>query len=150
MPKIQGTVMVDELVLLYRGMGQHDKALNVRCTVPRWLLDFGIAPCVASLCSASVVHSSSGDYQQKHEGIRAGGKAVLLRQRAAVQTRRGARITVHRPTQNLLQLRGSQVRVGAVLQPIQFAFHKLLPFFSRSCCRPRSRADLSFSRFRPM
>lgn len=35
MPKIQGTAMVDELVLLYRGMGQHDKALSVRpCTVP--------------------------------------------------------------------------------------------------------------------
>jgi hypothetical protein len=30
MPKVQGTVMVDELVLLYRGMGQHDKALDVR------------------------------------------------------------------------------------------------------------------------
>ena len=29
LPKIQGTAMVDELVLLYRGMGQHDRALDV-------------------------------------------------------------------------------------------------------------------------
>lgn len=34
MPKVQGTVMVDELVLLYRGMGQHDKALDVRDASP--------------------------------------------------------------------------------------------------------------------
>lgn len=32
LPKIQGTVMIDELILLYRGMGQHDKALDVRRT----------------------------------------------------------------------------------------------------------------------
>jgi len=36
LPKIQGTVMIAELILLYRGMGQHDKALDVRRTTARF------------------------------------------------------------------------------------------------------------------
>ncbi len=84
MPKVQGTAMVDELVLLYRGMGQHDKALEVRCApfAGTFAVAYIIAPLVAALYTTLIaVHwsheSITGDCQQAYEGVRPGGKAIL-------------------------------------------------------------------------
>ena len=86
MPKIQGTEMIDELVLLYRGMGQHDKALDVRWTPTAVPKSFGLSPShswhqsagllTTSGC-ASVVSTIAGDCQEEYKGVGDGSKAVL-------------------------------------------------------------------------